>query len=164
MCKCFILLLVFVCVDSRLLGTFELSQISSYCLRHVCPTVGMCHLASDWTDFRGIWCRLLLKSVEKIKICLRYCKNIGHLSTYCCRCDSKSPLSCSIRLKSYQDVISFGSLFVCVCASIRPRVSDRLPLEWFTWNFVLRTSLKICRGISDLFKIRRKIPNCCQRR
>jgi len=163
MCKYFILLLLFVCVNSRILCTFVLSQINSYYLCHVRPSVGKFQLTSHWTDFCGISCwEFLLKSVEKIKIWFKSGKNIGNLSTYCCRCDSKLPLRRSIQLKSYHNVISCVSL--SVCASICPRVSARLALYGFTWNFMMGTCLKICRGIPYLFKNRRKIYNCSRQR
>jgi len=134
-CKYFILLLIFLYVDSIILGMFALSQINSYCLPHVRLSVGICQLTSQWTDFCGIWCwGLLLKSVEKIVICLKSGNNIGNFNSYCCRCDNKSPLRRIIQLKSYQYIISSCSssisLYFHLPMCIRPAPTRRIYVEF----------------------------------
>ena len=48
-----------------------------YELRHACPYVRMEELGSQWSDFHKIWyLNILRKSVENIKVSLKYYKNI----------------------------------------------------------------------------------------
>ena len=81
---------------SSILGIF--SEVQKHLLLwHICPSVHMYQLSYHRTDFREIYYwQILLKSVQKIQICLKVDKNIRHLTlrpefhqfrkTYCLHC------------------------------------------------------------------------------
>jgi hypothetical protein len=66
-------------------------------------------------------------------------------------------------LKSPIAFVNSVSPSVYQCLSVSLHVSDRLPLDGFPWNFVLKYFKKICWENTNLVEVRRKYLALCKK-